>query len=90
MRGRVRKLAVGVGAGALVALELPANLELEPPGVLDRRQAAHHGHGMTDGRGHSEVTSATEIARIKKMITEDDVTEINFQNSPSNILALME
>lgn len=28
------ELALRVGPGALVALELPANLELEPPGVL--------------------------------------------------------
>lgn len=52
VRRRVCELAVGVGAGALVALELPAHLKLEPPGVLDRRQAAHHGHGMTDGHEH--------------------------------------
>ncbi|GFT05790.1 hypothetical protein TNCV_3925811 [Trichonephila clavipes] len=54
----VRELAFGVRSGALVPLELSAHLQLEPPRVLDGREAAHHGHVMTDGR--TEVTSATE------------------------------
>lgn len=55
--GRVRELALRVGSGALVALELPADLELEPSRVLAVEQIVHvhHSHGQRRWRWQGSV-----------------------------------
>ena len=51
------KLALSVASSALLSLELPTHLKLEPPGVLLVEQRGHvdHGHGLrvdVGGVGH--------------------------------------
>lgn len=55
----MRELALRVGSGALVALELPADLKLEPSRVFAVEQIVHvhHSHGQRQGsvgRGRGE------------------------------------
>ena len=48
---RVGELALGVGTRALLALELAADLQLQPPRVLLVEQRAHVEHGDGGGAG---------------------------------------
>jgi len=57
---RVGELALAVRAGALLPLELPAHLQLEPPGVLlvEQRGDVEHGEDLgvdVGGVGHGGV-----------------------------------
>lgn len=60
---RMGELALRVGPRALVALKLPANLELKPAGILHVHQVVYHGHsfdGAASDRYNDEISGRGE------------------------------
>lgn len=49
------EFALGVGPCALVALEFPAHLQLQPPRIFDVQEVVHVEHGHVGGTDHLVV-----------------------------------
>ena len=68
--GWVGELAVGVRAGALLPLVLPAHLELQPAGVLLVQEGRHveHCHGLLrlrDDKSHREKVKIGDTRSVQ-------------------------